>query len=102
MTKGDGFKKELMKLHIAIIDSFFFLIYHLFYCHKHPLFDWYLLFQMMEQKLLSRYIEITAPSTILYSRVKCSICSTMNNMAPERSHHPGGTSNLTESIVAQI
>lgn len=102
MTKGDGFKKELMKLHIAIIDSFFFWIYHLFYCHKHPLFDWYLLFQMMEQKLLSRYVEITAPSTILYSRVKCSICSTMNNMAPERSHHPGGTSNLTESIVAQI
>ena len=23
MTKSDGFKKELMKLHIAIIDSFF-------------------------------------------------------------------------------
>lgn len=101
MTKGDGFKKELIKLHIAIIN-FFFLMYHLFYWQKHPLFEWYLLFQMMEQRLLSRYVEITAPSTILYSRVKCSICSTMNNMAPERFHHPGGTSNLTGIIVAQI
>ena len=100
MTKGDGFKKELIKLHIAIID--FFLMCHLFYWHKHPLFEWYLLFQMMEQRLLSRYVEITAPSTILYSRVKCSICSTMNNRAPERFHHPGGISNLTGIIVAQI
>lgn len=90
---------KLIKFHIAIVAFFkyttYFIWINILYLSGIFYFKWL-------HSLLSRYVGVTIPSIILYSGVKCGICSTMHNMTPGQFYHPGGTSSLTESIVPQI